>query len=201
MTRIDHKPAHGKTNQRQSFWQIPEIEISGKEKPNENHQPNENDQSKEQDNPYEQSDLTALNHSSGEVKTVCQINQISVVNHNAEQNQSKTDYRIRRLKDKLQEDLARNWTIAEMAQTVNLSTSHLHKLFKTEAGVSPLQYLRSLRLDRARELIENSFAHIKEIRLLIGIPDKSNFIRDFKARFGITPDALRQERLKNQNSK
>ena len=81
--------------------------------------------------------------------------------------------------------------VAELAQAVNLSTSHLRRLFKTDMGLTPAQYDRARRLEHARELIANSFLSIKEVMALAGWTDPSHFSRDFAARFGESPARIR----------
>lgn len=81
--------------------------------------------------------------------------------------------------------------VVELAQEVNLSESHLTRLFRAETGSSPGRYDREARLDRARELIVGSFKSIKEVMAAVGWSDPSHFCRDFKQRFGVSPRALR----------
>lgn len=83
--------------------------------------------------------------------------------------------------------------LEEMAQAVNLSPSRLRYLFKTETGMSPSDYLRHLRLEKARELLDTTFLQIKEIRTKVGIPDQSNFVRDFKRKYGASPTEYRRQ--------
>lgn len=58
-----------------------------------------------------------------------------------------TDRRIAFLTKQMLSDLRREWTIEEMAQAVYVSPSHLISLFKVHAGISPIQYLRHLKLE------------------------------------------------------
>jgi transcriptional regulator GlxA family with amidase domain len=102
------------------------------------------------------------------------------------------DKRIEFLKRLMSSDLKKKWEIDEMAQTVNLSPPHLTNLFKVHTGTSPIHYLRELRLETARSLIENSFERIKEIRVQVGMSNSGHFTRDFKAKFGLTPSEYRR---------
>ncbi|HEX9919470.1 MAG TPA: helix-turn-helix domain-containing protein, partial [Pyrinomonadaceae bacterium] len=65
-------------------------------------------------------------------------------------------------------------------------------LFKAETGSSPARYLKALRLERARELLETTFLSVKEIRALVGFNDDSHFARDFRATYGLTPQQYRE---------
>ena len=50
-----------------------------------------------------------------------------------------------------------------------------------------MSYLRSLRMERARGLLESSFLSVKEIAHEVGINEASHFVRDFKIIYGVTP--------------
>ena len=96
---------------------------------------------------------------------------------------------------------ANHWTLKEMAQSVRLSERHLQKLFKSEAGVSPITFLRDLRLDRACRFLEDSSLLIKEIGVEIGMPNDSHFTRDFKKRYGMTPSDYRRKSWRKKQVK
>lgn len=68
------------------------------------------------------------------------------------------------MKDLFLSDLSHHWKVAEMAEKVNVSVSHLNRLFKAEFNLSPMQYLQELRLERAADLLKSSFLSIKQIR-------------------------------------
>ena len=97
------------------------------------------------------------------------------------------DKRISHLREIFLNDLSYPWTVGEMAEKVNVSVSHLNRLFKTEYDLSPTQYLQELRLERVAYLLENSFLSIKEIRCCTGFSDKTIFIKIFKKKYGKTP--------------
>lgn len=101
------------------------------------------------------------------------------------------DRRIAFLKIQIVSNLQREWTIEEMAQEVEISVSQLQKLFKNETGMPPIQYLRHLRLEKARNLLVSSFKQVKVIAALVGQPDQSHFTRDFKDKYGYTPSEYR----------
>lgn len=78
-----------------------------------------------------------------------------------------------------------------VAATLNLSTSWLRHLFKAQLGLSPSQYVKLLRLERAKILLESSFLTVKEITARVGASDVSHFVRDYKAVYGETPSNSR----------
>lgn len=97
------------------------------------------------------------------------------------------DQRVQRVIDLIREDLRREFEIGAMAQSVNLSPSRLRHLFKAATGVTPEQYLRSLRMQHAKVLLETTFLRVKEIRDRVGISDRSCFVRGFKRAYGVSP--------------
>ncbi len=103
------------------------------------------------------------------------------------------DGRIFQLKNRILENIRHDWTIEEFAQNVNISPRHLQKIFKNQMGVPPIAYLRELRLEKAREFLEDSFYQIKEIGSKVGMPNDSHFTRDFKKKFGVTPTEYRKQ--------
>jgi two-component system, response regulator YesN len=92
----------------------------------------------------------------------------------------------------IEDNLCREITLTEIAQSVNLSSSRLRHAFKVETGMSLLQYVKSLRMQKAKILLENSHLMIKQITAEIGVNDQSHFVRDFKKYFGLTPTQYRE---------
>jgi AraC-like DNA-binding protein len=104
------------------------------------------------------------------------------------------DRRIFYLCEHLSRNLEYQWTVEEMSEILKLSVRHFQKLFKSEVKSSPMNYLRDMRLEKARQLLANadSFLTIKEIRLAVGILNDSHFTRDFKKKYGVTPTEYRK---------
>ena len=63
----------------------------------------------------------------------------------------------------------------------------------------PIRYLRLLRMERAKDLLESSFLSVKEIAYQVGLNDESHFVRDFKSTYGFSP-ALYRTRFKNNST-
>jgi len=82
-------------------------------------------------------------------------------------------------------------SIRTLSKSVNLSPARLRQLFKEGTGRSPVQYLRDLRLQVARDLLGSTFLRIKEVAFLSGAQDLSHFMRQFKKQCGVTPSEFR----------
>jgi two-component system response regulator YesN len=90
----------------------------------------------------------------------------------------------------LQDDLS----LKEMAQSVNLSPWRLCHIFTEETGMPPERYLKMLRMQRAKELLETTFLTVKEVMTRVGMSDESHFVRDFKRLYSLPPARYRKRR-------
>jgi transcriptional regulator GlxA family with amidase domain len=100
--------------------------------------------------------------------------------------------RVRIVIDLMNNNLHRRIRLAELAEAANLSPSHLSHLFKTQTGLSPGEYLRRLRMEKARQLLTTSLLSIKQIMAMAGYTSKGHFVRHFKKSFELTPSEYRK---------
>ena len=98
--------------------------------------------------------------------------------------------RLQRILSLLESRLPRS--VRELAGQVNLSPSHLHRLFKQETGVHLNDVVRERRLAQAAELLINTEMGVKEIAYFVGYGHHASFIRAFQRRFGHSPKRYRQ---------
>jgi AraC-like DNA-binding protein len=109
------------------------------------------------------------------------------------------DKRVEKIIEIMREDISGELCLGEFAQSVNLSVWRLSHLFKTDIGMPPMRYLRLLRMERAKDLLESSFLSVKEIGFRVGLTDESHFVRDFKATYGLSPACYRTQFRRNGN--
>jgi len=93
----------------------------------------------------------------------------------------------------MREDVSGELSLSEFAQSVNLSVWRLCHVFKSDVGMPPMRFLRVLRMERAKDLLESSFLSVKEIGFRVGLTDESHFVRDFKATYGLSPACYRAQ--------
>lgn len=103
----------------------------------------------------------------------------------------KTDRRVKDVIAFMEDNLSQRLSLGTLAQGVNLSSTQLNYLFKSKFGVTATQYLKSSRLEKARELLETTHLSVKEVAAKVGLNDASHFVRDFKKAYGITPAQYR----------
>ena len=101
------------------------------------------------------------------------------------------DDRVCRIQQYLRSNFAEPISVEDLARLVNLSSSRLTHLFKSEVGYTPASCLKFVRLEKARELLETTFLSVKQIISLVGMSDKDNFRRDFKRAYGLPPREYR----------
>ena len=102
------------------------------------------------------------------------------------------DMRIRKVMSSIHSDVAKQWTLEELASMANLSKSGLSERFKNMIGDSPLSYLSRLRMQKAGTLLKSSTKSIAEIAILSGYQSESAFNKAFKKKVGITPGNFRE---------
>ena len=87
----------------------------------------------------------------------------------------------------IQEHYNQKLTLQKISKEVHLTREHFCRLFKAETGLPPARYLKALRLQKGKELLENTLMSVKEITHKVGVNDESHFVRDFKLVYGLTP--------------
>ena len=74
-----------------------------------------------------------------------------------------------------------------ICEDLQLSKNHIIAVFKKEMGVTPMAYLKTLRLKEASALLSGTNLSVQEIAESVGIPDANYFIKLFKKEYGVTP--------------
>ncbi|WP_437626500.1 helix-turn-helix domain-containing protein [Sorangium sp. So ce1151] len=86
----------------------------------------------------------------------------------------------------LRANVERPLSVEEVARHVAMSPSHFAHRFRAVARVSPMRYLKQLRLEHARTLLLSGL-RASEAAQRAGYESASHFTRDFKSRFGAAP--------------
>lgn len=85
-------------------------------------------------------------------------------------------------------------SIEQMAQTLGYHRTHLSKMFKQHTGMSPMQFLLQIRMERAKLLLADPLT-VEQVAASVGFTDALYFSKQFKKWFGHSPTEYRQERL------
>ena len=94
----------------------------------------------------------------------------------------------------VEDNLTNDLTVEDLASSVGMTRGHLYKKMMTITGKGPADFIRTIRLKRARQLLDESGMQIAEIAYAVGYSSPKVFSRNFKAEFGVTPS----EYLKNK---
>lgn len=87
------------------------------------------------------------------------------------------------------------FTVSDLASQVGMSPSHFAHRFRAWARVSPIQYQKQVRLQRARALLLEQGLRVAEAAREVGYTNPSSFSREFRAYFNASPgDVLRQSK-------
>jgi len=103
------------------------------------------------------------------------------------------DKRVEKILEMMRADVRGELTLTDFAQSVNLSVWRLSHIFKSDVGMPPIKYLKLLRMEQAKGLLESSFLSVKEIAFRVGLNDESHFVRDFKSTYGYSPTTYRAQ--------
>ncbi|VBB48375.1 Integral membrane sensor hybrid histidine kinase [uncultured Paludibacter sp.] len=75
----------------------------------------------------------------------------------------------------------------DFAASMAVAKSTLHRKLKTLTGLSPVEFIRNIRLKHATQMLESNTGNISEIAFSVGFNDPKYFSRCFKNEFGMTP--------------
>lgn len=89
--------------------------------------------------------------------------------------------------NQIESDLSAEYDFSAIAQKQGISISYFRILFKSNTGLSPLEYLSRVRVLRALELLQTTQSTVAEIAEQVGIHDPNYFARMFKKLIGYPP--------------
>ncbi len=106
-------------------------------------------------------------------------------------NKRLSDRRLRQVFDYIEDNLAGNLSLDNLAAVIGLSASHFKVLFREATGLSPHQYLIRRRVERARHLLGENNLSICQIAIETGFAHQSHLARHMHRMLGVSPKALR----------
>lgn len=101
--------------------------------------------------------------------------------------------RIRIMLDYIQQNFANELTMAEIARSAMISQSECLRCFRNTIGQTPIQYLKSYRIQRASEQLKSSPRKICDIGADCGFREMSYFAKAFREVMGVTPGEYRRQ--------
>lgn len=83
--------------------------------------------------------------------------------------------------------------LEDLAKMCNLSLTHFRRLFRVTVGTSPISFLITLRIDRAKDLLQTNELSIGQIAEMTGFQSANYFSRYFREMTGQTPNQYRKQ--------
>ena len=108
---------------------------------------------------------------------------------------SKSEVRMSQIRGYVNCNFAREISIDEISAHVGMNKSSFCTFIRNETGQTFTNYVNSVRLSLAANLLKDSDLHISEIGASVGLTDTPYFCRIFKKKYGLTPTEYRKRCL------
>ena len=89
-----------------------------------------------------------------------------------------------------------NLNVENLADELLLSRSKLYRKIKALTGLTANEFIRNVRLEKSKEILENSEFSISEICYKVGFSSPSYFTKCFKVQYGVLPKEVREDKTK-----
>ena len=104
-------------------------------------------------------------------------------------------YVVEQIVDYLDHHYSEKISLDQIAQNMYLSPFYISRIFKSQVGDTPINYLINLRMEKARELlVEKQDCSIQEIAQCVGYEDAYHFSKLFKKHYGNSPSQYRAKK-------
>ncbi len=82
-------------------------------------------------------------------------------------------------------------TLDEVAEHLFMNPSYFSRLFRKETGVTFIEYVNRMKVERAKELLDQTSLPVAKIGEALGYDNHSYFIKMFRSQAGVTPQEYR----------
>jgi two-component system, response regulator YesN len=106
--------------------------------------------------------------------------------------QTQSDSVISKAKSYILQHFSNDISLDDVSREVDISPYYFSKLFKEKTGENFIEYLTKIRIEKAKDLLNNKNLSIKEICLNVGYGDPNYFSRIFKKHVGATPTEYKE---------
>lgn len=100
---------------------------------------------------------------------------------------------VGRAKDYIDRHYGSDISLDDVSRELDISPYYFSRLFKEGAGVTFIEYLTTLRMNRARELLLDPSVPVKDIGAAVGYQDPNYFSRLFRRQTGLSPSEFREQ--------
>lgn len=96
------------------------------------------------------------------------------------------------IKKYIYEHFGEDLSVESLAKMVYMAPSYLSSVFKKETGQNLSRFIKNYRMERAKDMLENTMAKITDISTICGYPNLSYFCSSFRECFGVSPQKFRE---------
>ena len=110
----------------------------------------------------------------------------------SESGEKRANSTVDRAKEYINENYDKELSLDDVSRAVDISPYYFSKVFKDETGENFIEYLTTIRIEKAKELLRGSNLSMKEICSAVGYSDPNYFSRTFKKNVGVTPTEYKE---------
>ncbi len=99
---------------------------------------------------------------------------------------------VQMMKHRIKQDIEHMWSVSELADLIHVSPSHLYKVTKQYMNSSPLDYVRSVKMEWGKEIVIHSDLSFQQIAYQLGYENAYSFSKAFKKVYGKSPSHFRK---------
>lgn len=157
---------------------------------------------------YDISELFEQEHAIERIHEFKNVNQMgewlsgiitSIISSIASKRSSKNAYTAERMICYMQKHCGEELSLNVLSDVIGLSPNYLGVVFKNYVGMSFLEYLTKIRMEKAKGLLENFELRIYEIAYMTGFQNVSYFSAKFKKQYNVTPKEYRELMIHNSD--
>jgi two-component system response regulator YesN len=100
---------------------------------------------------------------------------------------------IESVKKYIYENYSKEISVDYLAEMVYMAPSYLSHVFKKETGQNLSKFIKAYRMEKAKEMLEETHNKIVNISLEVGYPNVSYFCQSFREYFGVSPQKFRNQ--------
>jgi AraC-like DNA-binding protein len=97
---------------------------------------------------------------------------------------------LRRVRAYIEDHIGERISLDELARQAGVSRFHFARQFRLSTGESPMGYLRQVRIERSKSILQDRETTIAEVAARLGFSDQSHFTRIFGRLVGVSPGSF-----------
>lgn len=101
-------------------------------------------------------------------------------------------HEIELVKSYIYKNYGNDLSLEILAEYIYMTPSYLSSVFKKEIGMGINSFIKNYRMEKAKDMLENTNIKIKNIGNLVGYSNTSYFCQSFREFYGLTPEKYRQ---------